>query len=68
MIVGAIVAIDLIWMNFQEIYSSLYIYPNSYENYINSSQLPKEVFFTYGVKSHEHVSKIFKVNIFLATS
>ncbi|MBO8183021.1 MAG: hypothetical protein H0Z28_09555 [Archaeoglobus sp.] len=65
MIAGVIVAAYLIWLNSQESYSALYIYPESYSNYINKSELPKDVLFTYGIKSYETSDKIYHISIFL---
>ena len=35
-IIGVVVAAFLIWASYQESYSSLYIYPDSYSNYVNA--------------------------------
>jgi len=65
MVIGVVVAAYLIWLNSQESYSALYIYPGSYSNYINTSELPKEISFIYGIKSYETRDKTYKVSIFL---
>lgn len=65
MVIGVIVAAYLIWLNMQESYSALYIYPGSYSNYVNKSELPKEISFIYGIKSYETRDKIYKISIFL---
>jgi|GEM_PF-1351897 uncharacterized membrane protein len=65
MVIGVMVAAYLIWLNMQESYSALYIYPESYSNYINVSELPKEVSFVYGVRSYETKDKVYRISIFL---
>jgi hypothetical protein len=49
-IIGVIVAASLIWASFQESYSALYIYPDSYSNYVEAGDT---ISFVYGVKSFE---------------
>lgn len=65
MVMGAIVAAILIWSSLQESYSAVYIYPDSYSNYINVSELPKEITFRYGITNHETTDEDYKIGIFL---
>ena len=65
MVASAIVAIYLVWLTSQESYSALYIYPGTYSNYINASELPKEISFKYGIKNYETGDRVYKVTIFL---
>ncbi|WP_202320054.1 hypothetical protein [Archaeoglobus neptunius] len=65
MIVGVAIAAFLIWSSLQESYSAVYIYPDSYTNYINVSDLPKEITFRYGIVSHETRDEVYKISIFL---
>lgn len=68
MVAGLIVVGYLIWLSYQESYSALYIYPGSYSNYVNLSELPKEVSFVYGIKSYEREDKVYHVKIYLGDS
>ena len=65
MIAGVIIAVYLIRMHTQQSYSEIYIYPNSYTNYINRSKLPKEFSFRYGIRSHELREETYEINIYL---
>jgi hypothetical protein len=49
-IIGVVVAAFLIWASYQESYSALYIYPDSYSNYVNAGET---ISFVYGVQSFE---------------
>ena len=61
-IIGAIVAAFLIWVSFQESYSALYIYPDSYSNYVRPGDT---VSFVYGVKSFETKETKYNLRIYL---
>ncbi len=50
MVTGVIIAGYLVWMMSHESYSALYIYPDSYSNYVKPGDV---VTFRYGVKSYE---------------
>ena len=65
MVIGGIVAAILIWSSLQESYSAVYIYPDSYSNYINISELPKEITFRYGITNHETKDEDYEIGIFL---
>ena len=61
-IIGVMVAAFLIWASFQESYSSLYIYPDSYSNYVEAGDT---VSFVYGVKSFETKQTKYNLQIYL---
>jgi hypothetical protein len=60
-IIGIAVTIALIYYTGQESYSDLYIYPDSYSNYVEGST----VSFTYGVRSFEIAETRYELNVFL---
>jgi uncharacterized membrane protein len=62
MIIGVIVAAYLIWVTAQESYSALYIYPESYSNYVNPGDT---VTFRYGIASYEIGETKYTVRIYL---
>lgn len=64
MVLGAIVAAYLIWISMQESYSALYIYPESYSNYVNPGET---VTFRYGVKSYETKETEYFLRIYLGS-
>jgi len=49
-ILGVVVAAYLIWVASQESYSALYLYPDSYTNYVEAGET---ISFVYGVQSFE---------------
>jgi uncharacterized membrane protein len=61
-IIGIIVAVFLIWASSQESYSSLYIYPDSYSNYVEAGDT---VSFVYGVKSFETTRTKYNLQVYL---
>ena len=61
-IIGVMVAAFLIWASYQESYSSLYIYPDSYSNYVEAGDT---VSFVYGVKSFETKQTKYNLQIYL---
>ncbi|RLI78396.1 hypothetical protein DRP05_07425 [Archaeoglobales archaeon] len=63
--IGTIVASYLIWVNAQESYSALYLYPETYKNYVDPSNLPTNVSFVYGIKSYEIKETTYSVNVYL---
>jgi len=52
----------LIWASLQESYSALYIYPDSYSNYVEAGDT---VSFVYGVKSFEIKQTKYNLQIYL---
>ena len=62
MVIGVIVAAYLIWVTAQESYSALYIYPESYSNYVNPGDT---VTFRYGIASHEIRETKYTVRFYL---
>ena len=60
-IIGIIVAVFLIWASSQESYSSLYIYPDSYSNYVEAGDT---VSFVYGVKSFETTRTKYNLQVY----
>lgn len=63
-IIGVVVAAYLIWVMAQESYSALYIYPESYSNYVNPGDVVK---FRYGVKSYETRETSYTLKIYLGS-
>ena len=61
-IIGVMVAGFLIWASLQESYSALYIYPDSYSNYVEAGDT---VSFVYGVKSFEIKQTKYNLQIYL---
>lgn len=61
-IIGAGVTVFLLWMISQESYSALYIYPDSYSNYVRPGDV---VTFKYGVKSYETNEVNYTLKIYL---
>ena len=62
MVLGVIVAAYLIWLTAQESYSSLYVYPDSYSNYVNPGDT---VTFRYGIASYEIKETKYTVKFYL---
>ena len=61
-ILATIVAAYLIWASAQESYSALYIYPESYSNYVSPGDT---ISFVYGVQSFETVRTRYTLQIYL---
>ncbi|AKG92439.1 hypothetical protein GAH_00204 [Geoglobus ahangari] len=62
MIVGLVVAGYLLWLTSQESYSALYIYPDSYSNYVKPGEV---VTFRYGIECHERGEAHYTIRIYL---
>jgi uncharacterized membrane protein len=60
--IGVAATVFLIWDTTQEYYSALYIYPDSYSNYVNPGDT---VTFRYGVKSYEKGEMEYTLQIYL---
>ena len=60
-ICGVIITVLLLWNSGQETYSTLYLVPNSYSNYVASDKIS----FIFGVECFENKNTNYHLNIFL---
>lgn len=61
-VIGVVVAAYLIWASSQESYSALYIYPDSYSNYVEAGDT---ISFIYGVQSFETKRTKYELQMYL---
>ncbi len=61
-VVGVIVAAYFIWLSSQETYSAVYIYPESYTNYVNPGNI---ISFRYGIACYEAKETRYEIRIYL---